>query len=220
METQTNILPQSSVVGITENPLAAIGNLDPSVPPLPEHKIEPRRTLLKSAVLAGAGGLRVLSPIPNFTPMGAMCLFGGGRMRLWQAIVLPMMVMMATDGVLSRMKGYPALYPGQPFVYASMLIYVLLGRMLCRGNSPLKIGLASLLGSVQFFLISNFGIWVTGDAKIYPHTAAGLMACYTAAIPFFRTGTLLGDLLYTGIFFGAYALVCRLMAAPKVRLAS
>jgi hypothetical protein len=55
-----------------------------------------------------------------------------------------------------------------------------------------------------FFLLTNFAVWAGGS--LYPHTAEGLAACFTAAIPFFRN-SLLGDATYATILFGAWALV-------------
>jgi hypothetical protein len=52
-------------------------------------------------------------------------------------------------------------------------------------------------------LLSNFGVWAAGT--MYPKTIEGLMACYVAGIPFLK-GTLLGDLFYSGVLFGAFAL--------------
>jgi hypothetical protein len=63
-----------------------------------------------------------------------------------------------------------------------------------------------LASSVLFFVLTNFGVWAF-DA-LYPKTLEGLMACYVAAIPFFRN-TLLGDLSYTVVLFGGFALLER-----------
>jgi len=52
-----------------------------------------------------------------------------------------------------------------------------------------------------FFLVTNFAVWVA----FYPSTLTGLAACFTAAIPFFQY-TLAGDMVYSGLFFGVYAL--------------
>ncbi|MNT72593.1 hypothetical protein D3C72_2112130 [compost metagenome] len=38
---------------------------------------------------------------------------------------------------------------------------------------------------------------------MYAKTAAGLFACYVAAIPFF-TNQVLGDFFFVGLMFGAY----------------
>jgi len=50
--------------------------------------------------------------------------------------------------------------------------------------------------------VTNFGVWISG--LTYPKTWEGLLACYTAAIPFFWN-TLAGDLFYVGVLFGAFA---------------
>ena len=47
-----------------------------------------------------------------------------------------------------------------------------------------------------------------------PH-AGGLGNCYIAAIPFFRN-TLISDLAYAGILFGAHALLSRTVAQERV----
>ena len=40
----------------------------------------------------------------------------------------------------------------------------------------------ALLGALIFFLITNFGVWISG---MYGFTWEGLITCYTLAIPFF-----------------------------------
>ncbi len=221
MADQTEIQPQSSVVGASESPLNA--TVEISVPPLayPTTNGPANRPWVSIALMVVVGLVRLVSiPLPNFVPIGALALFGGGRLRSWRAFAVPIVVMLATDGLLTFLKPYSAFYSGQQWVYGSILIYVLVGRWLCQGNSPVRIGLAALLGAVQFFLITNFGVWATGGEGGYPHTLAGLVACYDAGIPFFRYGTLPADLFYSGVLFGGYALATRLIPAPKARLAS
>src|SRR6266851_1274615 len=66
--------------------------------------------------------------------------------------------------------------------------------------------LAFLLGAIQFFLVTNFGVWwLLGS---FPKSAAGLAACYFAGVPFFWN-TLAGDALYATLLFGGYALAER-----------
>ena len=64
-----------------------------------------------------------------------------------------------------------------------------------------NVAVAALIGAVAFYLITNFGVWATG--LTYPKTGAGLLACYAAGIPFFGY-TLLGNLLYSAVLFGAF----------------
>ena len=66
----------------------------------------------------------------------------------------------------------------------------------------------TLAGSVLFFVWTNFGVWAFWN--LYPHTLEGLVACYTAAIPFFRN-TLLGDVVYSTALFGGFALAERFL---------
>jgi hypothetical protein len=81
--------------------------------------------------------------------------------------------------------------------------------------SVLRVGVAAVASSVLFFVVSNFGTWALSG--MYPHTAAGLAACYGAAIPFFQN-TLAGDLFYATLLFGGFRiaelLVPRLTAQP------
>jgi uncharacterized membrane protein (DUF441 family) len=64
--------------------------------------------------------------------------------------------------------------------------------------------IASLCGSVVFFVLSNLGVWLVGD--LYPLTTSGLISCFVAAIPFFG-GTLVGDLMWTVVLSFAYGQV-------------
>ena len=53
----------------------------------------------------------------------------------------------------------------------------------------------ALLGALIFYLISNFGVWITGS---YGYTIEGLIACYTLAIPFFGY-TLVSTIVFSSI---------------------
>ena len=72
-----------------------------------------------------------------------------------------------------------------------------------------------MLGSGQFFLITNFGVWLSG-ISIYPLTPSGLMACYLGGIPYLGR-TLLSDLAYSGLLFGLHAWLTR-AALPQERV--
>src|SRR5262245_38398042 len=119
-----------------------------------------------------------LVPHPfNFTPVGALGLYGGARLRSWQALPLPLVPMALSDFTLWAVLRYP---PFNPFVYASFAVYVLLGRfLLSRTNSPLRIAATTAVGSLQFFLVTNFGVWL--GSPTYPQTLEGLVACYAFA---------------------------------------
>jgi hypothetical protein len=167
-----------------------------------------------------------LVPHPgNFSAMGGLGLFGGARLRSWQAFALPLVVMAASDCALWVIRGgnpmYSPFHESRIWVYASFLIYVLIGRALARTNSPVRIGLAAVLGSLQFFLITNFYSWLADPS--YTRDFTGLMTCYLAGLPFYDPynpvgyfgWTLLGDVGFTALLFGAYALATRAAPVPE-----
>ncbi|HSX34636.1 MAG TPA: DUF6580 family putative transport protein, partial [Candidatus Saccharimonadales bacterium] len=76
---------------------------------------------------------------------------------------------------------------------------------------------ASIGGSAIFYLVTNFAYFY--PPTMYPHTAGGVISSYYNALPFFRN-TLLGDLFYTGLLFGAYELAKWLAARRPHRITS
>ena len=99
-----------------------------------------------------------------------------------------------------------------PFVYASVAVIVLVGWAIRANMTPFRIATAAVIGSVMFFTVTNFGVWLSSG--MYPQTLSGLAACYVAAIPFFQN-TLASDLFYAGLLFGGFALAER--ALPALR---
>jgi hypothetical protein len=161
-------------------------------------------------VMTVLAALLRLAPHPtNFSPIGSVALFGGARLRSWQAYLVPILALAITDPIRSRMEGgYPAYSQGTIIVYGSFLISVFLGRTFLRNtNSPLRIASVVFAGSLQFFLITNFFSWIE-MVQFYPRSLAGLAGCYVAALPFYGR-TLLSDLFFSAVLFGVYAFVTR-----------
>jgi hypothetical protein len=151
------------------------------------------------------GGLIRVTQHWNFAPVGGMSLFSGARLRGWQAYLLPLLLMAITDPLVGGYSG------ATPWVYASFMVSVWIGSRIRRSENPAWIAGAAVAGSVQFFLITNFAVWL---GTLYPHTPAGLAACYTAAIPFFWR-TLASDLFYSGVLFGLHAWLSRMVARSE-----
>ena len=164
-----------------------------------------RLTVLLSAILAAAA-LRLVPHPPNFTPIGAMALFGGAYLgRRWLAFVAPLAALLVSDLVLG-------FYAGMWVQYLAVALVVLIAWGVLRRISLLRVVGAALVSSVLFFLVTNFGTWALSG--MYPLTPTGLAACYVAALPFFQN-TVAGDLLYSGLLFGGFALLER--AVPALR---
>lgn len=159
----------------------------------------PRLLALVTLIAAGVAARFIPHP-PNFSPVAALGLFAGAHFASRSlALAVPLLVLFLSDLVL----GMGAI---TPVVYGSFALVVCLGGTLRGRVHATRTAAAALLGATLFYLVTNFGVWLLTD--LYPHTTVGLAACYTAAIPFFRN-TLAGDLFYTGLFFGAWALLER-----------
>jgi hypothetical protein len=161
--------------------------------------LKPRAITLILLIAAAAASR--LAPHPwNLTSVAAVALFGGAHFedrRL--ALAAPLLALFMSDLVLG-------LYSGMFTVYGSFALVVGIGRWLRLRRRPALIVTAALASSLLFFILTNFGVWAAG--LLYPMTPAGLAACYVAALPFLRN-SLEGDLLYTLILFGGFALMER-----------
>ena len=160
--------------------------------------------------IAAAAALRLMPHPPNFSPIDAMALFSGAYLgRRGIAFVAPLAALLLSDIVLG-------FYHGMATVYATVALIVVIGWWVSSRRTPLRIAGAAVASSVTFFVITNFGMWLFSG--FYPVTYGGLVACYTAAIPFFQN-TVAGDLFYTVLLFGGFRiaelLVPRLRTGPK-----
>jgi hypothetical protein len=162
---------------------------------------------------------RLLPHPPNFSPVEAIALFGGAYFaaRGW-ALVVPLVAMFVSDLALGLVNGgiYFDYFASAGFllVYACIALSTLLGFGLRGRVSGARVLGYSLIGSVLFFLVTNFGAWLGSPA--YPQNAAGLAAAYVAGIPFFQW-TVLGTLAYAAILFGGFALLRRQVPALRAQ---
>ena len=154
-------------------------------------------------VLAVAVHIRWIALPFSFTPVIAALLYFGARMPRKQWWV-PVAMLAASDVYLTRVTYGYQLTADHFVTWAFYAGILLLGGVMIKGFSPLRIGAAALIGSVSFFLISNFAVWAVW--QLYPKTFAGLTACYVAGMPFFRNAVA-SDLLFSAAFFGIGYLV-------------
>lgn len=150
---------------------------------------------------------RLLPHPPNFAPITALALFGGVYLDKKHTFIVPIAAMLISDYFIG-------FYAGMAWVYASFIAIGFMGLWLRNHRGIRQTIGATLAGSILFFLVTNFGVWISSKVA-YPHTMDGLIACYVAALPFFRN-TLLGDVIYVAALFGAYELGKRYIPALKV----
>ena len=137
---------------------------------------------------------------PNFTPIIAMGLFSGFYFKNNKilALLVPIMAMAISDIYF----GFSAI---SIVVYFSLGLIVFIGHILPNNQyttSFHNILMGSLAGSITFFIVSNFGVFLIG----YPKTIYGLIACYTAAIPFFAN-TVCSTLIFSTVIFLCYDVI-------------
>lgn len=189
----------------------------------------PRVFLLIVLVLVAACA-RLVPHVYNVAPVTAVTLFAAAYLpsRRW-SILLPLAAMFFSDLVLYATKdiAYRDIALGNMlFVYSAFAGIALLGQWLRKNVTFARIVGTTLAGSGVFFLVTNFGSWwllsqplSTGEPATYSRTFSGLINSYVAGVPFFR-GTFIGDLVYTTILFGGFAVfeqIQRLAAQPETQ---
>ena len=147
---------------------------------------------------------RLLPHLPNFAPITALALFGGMYLDKKHTFIVPIAAMLISDYFIG-------FYPGMIWVYASFIAIGFIGLLLRNHRGVVQTVGATLAGSILFFVVTNFGVWISSQVS-YPHNVAGLVECYVAAIPFFRN-TLLGDVVYVGAMFGLFELAKKFVPA-------
>lgn len=159
----------------------------------------------------------------GFAPHLAMALFAGALIkdRKW-AFALPIFSMFISDLAyqLLFLKGLTNM---QGFYEGQITNYILFAGMVIIGFFMKKVNVASVIGfslaeCVIFFILSNFFVWANGAGLSRPKTFAGLMQCYTDALPFFGN-SVVATLIFGGILFGSYHVLRSANAIPA-RLSS
>lgn len=168
----------------------------------------PRFIFITTAVLVAAAS-RLFPHIPNFTPIAAMALFGAVNFtdkRL--AFIIPLIAMLISDIGLELTTGW-GFHNTIIYVYAAFILTSAIGLYVKRNTNIRNIIAASVLSSLLFFILTNFGVWAAAGGI---GGAAGLGATYVLGIPFFAP-TLLGDIFFNAILFGAFYLAQRRIPA-------
>lgn len=173
---------------------------------------------LLAALIVAAALSRLLPHPPNFSPIIAIALFAGAHFasRRW-AVALPLIAMAISDIALAAVRGgtwadyFSAAYlPSLLANYGCIALTVGIALYGLRGktNAPRVLGF-SLGGSLLFFAVSNFAVWLTSHSVPgYPACSAGLAPCYVAALPFLQW-TVLGTVAYAAVLFGGFTLLRR-----------
>jgi len=173
-------------------------------------KIKENTALIVIMILIAAM-TRLIPHYPNFTAVGAVALFGGAYLSKRMAFIVPVVALFISNLFLNNLiyaRQFPEFYEGFTLfsieelpVYGAFIAVILIGMFLIKKATFKSVLGSAVLASVVFFVVTNFAVWA--GSVMYPKSFAGLIACYTAAVPFFWS-TLLGNVFFVAILFGGY----------------
>ena len=157
-----------------------------------------KNTVIIAMILGGALS-RLIPHTPNVTAVTAIALLGGAYLsNRTLAVLVPLLALWVSDLFL----GFHNL---MPFVYVAVALIAVASNFALHSRARwVRVAATAIGSSLFFFAVTNFGVWLM--APMYAKTAAGLVECYVIALPFLGT-QMFGDLLFSGLLFGAVWLV-------------
>jgi hypothetical protein len=142
--------------------------------------------------------------LSNFTPVGAIALFGGAYFTdKWKAYLVPLVTLFLSDIAINSLYANKLVLwsSGSIYVYICFALMVTIGTMIQKVNFA-SVFLASLAAVLVHWLIMDLP-WLYGN--LYTHDLAGYGRSLVAAIPFERN-MVLGDVLFGTLLFGGFEL--------------
>jgi hypothetical protein len=147
----------------------------------------------------------------NFTALGGLAIFSGVYFKpLWKAVLVTLLTYFVSDIIINVViygGKYGVMYQGFYVQYILIASISLLSHYIVKKLSVTKILASSLLGSIVFYIASNFMVWASGGLMPitnlpYDKSMSGLMQCYINGLPFainFLLSTCIASLLMVGV---------------------
>jgi hypothetical protein len=157
------------------------------------------------------------SPVSNFTPIGAMGLFGGAYFSSrWKAFTFPLLALLVSDLVINAAvyRGqYGLMYDGWYWVYGIFALIVVYGKVLLNKINIKNLLLASVVAALSHWVLSDFSVWLAGGTDLrtglpLSRDWSGLVQSLAQGFPFMRN-FLAGTIAYSAILFGGFELLQR-----------
>ena len=137
---------------------------------------------------------RLIPHPPNFTPIIAVAIISS---YFFKNIYLSCATLLISMLLADAFIGF---YSNMLFVYLSLLLIVFIFHKISEKMNFKNLFICGFIGSLIFFIISNFGVWVLGSPGVldlpYEKNLNGLVECYILAIPFFGN-TFLSTLIFS-----------------------
>ena len=147
-----------------------------------------------------------ISSLANFSPLGAMALFGGAYFnKQWKAFLFPLLMLFLSDVILHQtvFKQYSdgILYGGWYWVYGAFALITLAGRWLLKKVTIKSFLVSVLVAGIIHWTVSDIGVWY--NSKIFSQDINGFIECLIVAIPYewrFLSGTIIYGVVLFGVF--------------------
>jgi hypothetical protein len=167
------------------------------------------RNVVLILMILGATAMRFVSykfpyVLSNFTPVGAIALFGGAYFTdKWKAYAVVLVALFASDVLINYLytSKWVLWYGGSIWVYLTFAIMVFVGTLIRKVNIA-SVGIASLVSIAIHWLIIDMP-WLYGT--LYTNDLKGYGQSLVAALPFERN-MVLGDIVFCAILFGGFEL--------------
>ncbi|MEO5891659.1 MAG: DUF6580 family putative transport protein [Ferruginibacter sp.] len=183
-----------------------------------KDKFNPRFIILL-ILMAAVAAMRIpnaaqLTPWANFTPIGAMGLFGGAYFNSrWKAFAFPLFTLFVSDLIINNVVfdgKYGVMYSGWYIIYGIFVLIVIFGKWIIQRVTVKNVILAAIVAALSHWLIADFTVWIGGGTDLRTMTPltrdwSGLMQCYAQGFPFMKN-FLVGNLVYGALLFGGFEL--------------
>ena len=136
---------------------------------------------------------RLIPHPPNFTPIIAVAIMSGYFFKnIYFSLSILLIAMLIADVFIG-------FYENMFFVYLSLMFIAFVFFKISKKINFKNLFAYSFAGSLIFFILSNFGVWILGSPGVdnlpYDKNLNGLIECYILAIPFFGN-TFLSTLIF------------------------
>lgn len=141
---------------------------------------------------------RIVPHLPNATPLTSLSLLSGVLLTRPKALIVTFSSLFISDFLMAYFYHYPAIGSWTLFTYSGFAFVVLMGAKLSAQSSLRLYLITTGFVSFVYWLWTNLGVWLLSG--MYAHSMAGLLICYTSALPFLRNA-LCGDLIWMMTLF-------------------
>jgi len=190
-------------------------------------KMNKKEVVFYTLLIAVATIIKILCA-PNIALSGttaimSVALFAGlnKTYNAQSSFLLPLLTLLISNAILQvlhmlNMFPFEGFYKGQLVEYSLTIVLTVVGLLLRRGKTA-GIFIAAILGPSIYFFASNYFSWaINWQLFGYTHDTAGLVKCYTLALPFYRN-SLVSTIVLLPVFIMAYQWIMK--GKPTLALA-